>query len=255
MNLAMIGMIVILVMILAVFGCIYAAVRKAKRAVESFSREAFGTSDIMEGFRQAEQEYALTPKSVSAMTSLYLPKIKRDFPEFQYDEMKVRAENALTSYLLAVDKMNAGVLKEGNQELHDKLEMRIEMLKGAGRREHFGSIRIHRTEISDYKKRNGRCIITFQTALQYYHTLEDENGRLLEGKSDLLTQSKYNTDVIYIQDREIVEDERDLSLGLNCPNCGAPISGTGNKVCEYCGTPVVELNIYAWTFSNITEVK
>jgi len=255
MNFAMIGVIVILIMTLTVFGCIFVAVRKAKRAVESFSREAFGTSDIMEGFRQAEQEYASTPKSVSAMTSLYLPKIKRDFPEFQYDEMKVRAENALTSYLLGVDKMSPGMLKEGNQELQDKLEMRIEMLRAEGHREHFGSIKLHRTEISDYKKRNGRCIITFQTALQYYHTLEDESGKMLDGRSDLLTQAKYNTDVIYIQDRELVEDERDLSLGLNCPNCGAPISGTGSKVCEYCGTPIVELNIYAWTFSNITEVK
>lgn len=250
---AIVGIIIILVLILVIIGWIYFFIRKAKRAVESFSREAFGTSDIMQGLKQVEQEYSVTPKSVSAMTSLYLPKIKRDFPEFHYDEMKVRAENVLTSYLLAVDQMNAGVLKEGNQELKDKLSMRIEMLKGAGEREHFQSIKLHRTEITDYKKRNGTCIITFQTSLQYYHTRKDENGKILEGREDMLTQSKYNTDVIYIQDRELLKDERDLSLGINCPNCGAPISGTGSKVCQYCGTPVVELNIYAWTFSNVTE--
>ena len=71
----------------------------------------------------------------------------------------------------------------------------------------------------------------------------------------MLTQSKYNTDVIYIQDRALVEEERDFALGLNCPNCGAPVSGTGSKVCEYCGTPIVELNLYAWSFSNIAEVQ
>ncbi|MGN0366912.1 MAG: hypothetical protein ACI4E5_13395 [Suilimivivens sp.] len=255
MNAGMAGMIVILVLLLLIIGSIWYGVMRAKNAVESFAREAFGTSDIREGIRQVEQEYASTPKSVSAMTSLYLPKIKKDFPEFQYDEMKVRAENALTSYLLALDQMNVGKLKEGNQELKDKLEMRLEMLKAAGKREHYGSIRLHRTEIADYKKRNGRCVITFQSSIQYYHTLTDENGKILEGSSKMLTQSKYNTDVIYIQDRNLIEDERDLSLGLNCPNCGAPISGTGSKICEYCGTPVVELNIYAWTFSNITEVK
>ncbi|MCI7191434.1 MAG: hypothetical protein MR998_12515 [Lachnospiraceae bacterium] len=32
------------------------------------------------------------------------------------------------------------------------------------------------------------------------------------------------------------------------------MSGLGSKVCEYCGTPVVELNIYAWTFHNVSEV-
>lgn len=243
------------ILILAILVGIFLFIWKAKRAVESFSKNVFGTADVMQGFKQVEEEYAATPKSVSAMTSLYLPKIKKDFPEFQYDEMKVRAENVLTSYLLAVNGMNAGILKEGNQELKDKLEMRIGMLRGAGERESFRSIKLHRTEIADYKKRNGRCIITFQSSLQYYHTKKGENGKLLEGREDLLTQSKYNTDVIYIQDRELLKDERDFSLGLNCPNCGAPISGTGSKVCEYCGTPVVELNIYAWTFSNVTEVR
>ena len=247
---SLIGMIVVLVLILAVFGCIFYAVHRSKE----FSRQTLGTDDLKEGFRQVEEEYAKTPKSVSAMTSLYLPKIKRDFPEFQYDEMKVRAENVLTSYLLALDSANPGALKEGNRELRDKLEMKIQMLRGAGTREHYGSIKLHRTEISDYKKRNGRCIITFQTAVQYYHTLQKEDGTILKGSRDRLCQAKYNTDVIYIQDRNLIEEERDFSLGINCPNCGAPISGLGSKVCAYCGTPIVELNIYAWSFSNVTEV-
>lgn len=250
-----VGIIIILVLILIIFACVAVAVFRIKRKVQSFSREVFGTENIMEGFRQVEQEYASTPKSVSAMTSLYLPKIKRDFPEFQYDEMKVRAENALTSYLLAIDGMNVGLLKEDGQELKDKLEMHISMLKGSGKREHFKNIKLHRTEISDYRKRNGRCIVTFQSAVQYYYTMETEDGKLIEGRKDIPKQSRYNTDVIYIQDRSLVEEERDFSLGLNCPNCGAPISGLGSKVCEYCGTPVVELNIYAWTFSNIEECE
>ena len=250
-----VGIIIILILMLIIIACVAVVYFRMKRKVQDFSREVFGTSDIREGLKQVEQEYSATPKSVSAMTSLYLPKIKRDFPEFQYDEMKVRAENALTSYLMAIDGMNVGLLKEDGQELRDKLEMRINMLKGSGRREHFKNIKLHRTEISDYRKRNGRCIVTFQSAVQYYHTIETEDGKILEGRTDLLKQSRYNTDVIYIQDRSLVEEERDFSLGLNCPNCGAPVSGLGSKVCEYCGTPVVELNIYAWTFSNIEECE
>ena len=151
--------------------------------------------------------------------------------------------------------MKVGALTEGNKELRDKLEMRIQMLRGAGNREQYESVKIHRTEISDYRKQNGRCIITFQTAIQYYHTLKDETGKLILGKEEMLTQSKYNTDLIYIQNREVLKDERDLSLGINCPNCGAPVSGLGSKTCQYCGTPIVELNIYAWTFSNVREAE
>lgn len=247
-------MIIVLVLLLIVIGCIAYGVFRVKKAAKTFAREVFGTDSLKEGFAKVEEEYASTPKSVSAMTGLCLPKIKKDFPEFQYDEMKVRAENVLTSYLMAVSSQNPGLLKEGSRELKDKLEMYITQLKGRGEKEKFESIRLHRTEIADYKKRNGRCTITFQTSLQYKHTLTEEDGKLLAGNPNTLEQERYNVELVYIQDRNIVEDERDLSLGLNCPNCGAPISGLGSKVCEYCGTPVVELNIYAWTFHNVSEV-
>ena len=248
---AQIGTIIILVLILVIFGCIAYAVYRVKNAVRSFSRAAFGTDSLKEGFAQVEQEYASTPKSVSAMTSLYLPNIKREFPEFQYDEMKVRAENVLTSYLMAVTAGDASRLTEGSRELKDQLEMYITQLKGQGEKERYESIKLHRTEIANYQKRNGRCTITFQIALQYRYSRWDENGKAVEDSG--MTQERYNVEVVYIQDRSLVEDERDLSLGINCPNCGAPISGLGSKVCEYCGTPVVELNIYAWTFHKVSK--
>ncbi len=255
MSMGQIGTVVILVLVLIIIGSIAYGVCRVKNAVSSFSRQAFGTDSIREGLKQVEEEYAGTPKSVSAMTSLYLPKIKKEFPEFQYDEMKVRAENVLTSYLMSISTGNPGLLKEGSRELKDKLEMRISGLKGRGEKEQFENIKLHRTEIADYKKRNGRCIITFQTSLQYKYCLKEEGGKLLSGNPDILRQTRYNTDLVYIQDRTMVEDERDFSLGINCPNCGAPVSGMGNKVCEYCGTPIVELNIYAWTFHNVSELQ
>lgn len=247
-----IGTIMILVLILVIFGCVAYAVYRVKHAVRSFSRAAFGTDSLKEGLEQVEEEYATTPKSVSAMTSLYLPKIKRDFPEFQYDEMKVRAENVLTSYLMSITAGNMSGLTEGSRELKDSLEMYITQLKAQGEKEKFESIKLHRTEISGYQKRNGRCIIAFQTSLQYRYSRLHENGRVeAEGR---LTQERYQVEVVYIQDRNIVEDERDLSMGINCPNCGAPVAGLGSKVCEYCGTPIVEINIYAWTFHKVSRV-
>jgi len=166
--------------------------------------------------------------------------------------MKVRAENVLTSYLMAISAGNPGELTEGSRELKDRLEMHITQLKAQGEKETFENIKLHRTEIANYQKRNGRCIITFQAALQYKYSLCDENGTFMA--CDKLMQERYNVDLVYIQDRELVEDERDLSLGINCPNCGAPVSGLGSKVCEYCGTPVIELNIYAWTFHKVEKV-
>ncbi len=253
MAITQIGTIIILVLMLIIIGCVAYGVFRIKNAVTDFSRQAFGTDNIMEGFQQVEEEFASTPKSVSAMTSLYLPRIKKDFPEFQYDEMKVRAQNVLTSYLMSIDNGNPGALSEGSRELKDKLELYIMQLKGRGEKEQFKNIKLHRMEIADYKKRNGRCIITFQSSLQYHYCRMQEGGKVIAGNPDGLKQARYNVDLVYIQDRNLVEDERDLSLGLNCPNCGAPISGLGSKSCEFCGTPIVELNLYAWTFHDVRE--
>ena len=117
-------------------------VLKIKRSVRDFSRSAFGTDSLKEGFSQVEQEYASTPKSVSAMTSLYLPKIIKDFPDFSYDEMKAKAENAITSYLLAISSLSPEMLQEGNSELQNKLANIVSDLKTRNQAEHYDSIKI-----------------------------------------------------------------------------------------------------------------
>ena len=246
----MIFLILLLIVILAVFCGILYVRHKAKE----FSRTIFGTEDLSDGIRQMKREYASTPKSVSGMTNLLLPKIVSDFPDFEYDEMKERAENTLTQYLRAVTQKNTAVLTDGNTELKQQLENHIQMLSIKGLWEHFDQIKIHRTEIHQYKKADGRCIITFQSALECFHYITDTSS-VIEGSKEYKYQTKYNTDIIYIQDRNLLENELDHALGINCPNCGAPLSSLGAKKCEYCGTPVIEINIHAWSFSDIKEMN
>ena len=246
--------IVMLVLILAVMGTGYYAYRRIRKKVRDFSLEALGTANILKGLKDVERESEITPKSVSAATSLYLPNIMRDFPDFHYDEMKRRAENVLTSYLRSVEEQNDANLTEGTNELKNKLKLRIDMLRDAGRKEHFQNIKIHRTEISSYRKTKGRCSVIFQTAVQYNYWLE-QDGKVTEGARDKLRQSKYNVEMIYIQDRDIVENLEDAGIAMNCPNCGAPLPKLGAKKCAYCDSPVMEFSIRTWNFSDVQEVR
>lgn len=251
-----IPIIIILVLILAIIIAIYCGVLYLRHKTRELSRTLFGTPNISEGAEQLRQEYASTPKSVSGMTSLLLPKLTADFPEFQYNEMKERAENVLVSYLNAISKRNASLLSEGNSELKQQLEYHIQQLGDRNVHENYDQIKIHRTELNQYRKAAGKCIVTFQTALECYHYITDTSGSTVrEGSKDYKYQTKYNVDVIYIQDRDIVENTRDSGIGVNCPNCGAPLSNLGAKTCEYCGSPVIEINIHAWAFSNVEEIR
>lgn len=215
MDAAVTGWIITLILVLAVMTAIFLAVYKIKGKIRQFSRMAWGTDSFSDGVEKMRLDYAATPKSVSAMTSLYLPKITADFPEFKYDEMKQRAENVLTCYLMGIDRENPSLLKDGSRQLKDKLQAEIDMHKAAGEREHFRSIDIHRTEICAYQKKQGRCIITFQSAVQYFHGISGRESGKNEDIDRLPTQSKYDIDLIYVQDERIVEDERDHGLGLN----------------------------------------
>ena len=223
--------------------------------IREYTRMLFGTEDISKAARQMQEEYSATPKSVCAMTSLMLPKITADFPDFDYDEMKSRAGNVLLSYLRAVTENNPGLLQDGNTELKQQLEHQIQQLSVQDQKEHFDHIRVHRMEISQYRKAAGRCIITFQCALECYHYITDTGQRIIEGTKDYLYQTRFNVDMIYIQNRDLVENQLDNALGVNCPNCGAPLTSLGAAHCEYCGSPVVPINIHAWSFSHIEEIK
>lgn len=247
------GMIIILVLILILVAIGYIVYRNVSKKVRGYSKMIFGTESLSSGLNQIQQEYAQTPKSVSSATGLYLPRIVRDFPGFHYDEMKERAQNVLVSYLHSIDRQDAAILSEGTQELKDRLSMRISMLKSQDIREHYENIRIHQTEIHQYRKEKGRCSIIFQSAVEYKHYSEQQ-GKIIAGRNDLKSQEKYNIRMIYIQDRDIMEDTRDTALGLNCPNCGAPLSSLGAKVCAYCDTPLIEFNIRIWYFSDVEIV-
>ena len=188
------------------------------------------------------------------MTSLLLPKISADFPDFEYNEMKNRANNVLVSFLRAITTKDENALSEGSRELKQQLENHIEMLRAEGRSEHFDQVKLHRTEIYQYRKTDGKCIITFQTSLECFHYITDENNQILEGDRQYKYQTKFNTDLIYVQDVDKMKNDYDDALAITCPNCGAPIPMLGAKHCEYCGCAIIELNIHAWAFHHVEEI-
>lgn len=251
----MISIIVILVLILTIMIIGIVAFFYIRNRARQFSKELFGTEDIRKAAKEMQVEYSTTPKSVSAMTSLLLPKISADFPDFNYNEMKARANNVLTGFLAGITSGSVGMLKDGNAELKQKLTDYIGSFTSKNLREHFESVHIHRTEISQYRKSEGRCIVTFQSSLECFHYTTDlSDGTVKDGSKEYKYQTRFNVDLIYIQDRSKVENELDHALGINCPNCGAPLSSLGAKTCEYCGTPIVAVNLYAWTFNNVEEI-
>lgn len=175
--------------------------RKAKQTMKSL----FGTDSLGYLIETRNEQEANTPKSVSGMTTIYTPRIQADFPELNLVELKSIAEEHLRKHLTE---------------------------------KNFCDIHIHKTEILNYLKKSGTCVIVFQSGIQYF-----------SGTKKI--QSRYNTHMMYIQDA--VKYGQDNGFSVNCPHCGGVLTSLGAKFCEYCGSEVVPINIHVWDLYKIEE--
>lgn len=248
-----VGLIVTLVIIAALVIAIAVAVYKIKRGIRQISRTMFGTDSFAQGINNQKMEMSETPRSLQAMTSLCLPRIQRDFPEFDYEDYKHKAETVLRSYMNSIEEKNPEFLYgECSTALKDNVKGIIADLSNSGYAQSYDDIVIHRTEISRYTKDGATARILFVSSVGSYTYTTDSSGGVVYGSRDMKTQSVYETELVYIQNVDMVANGSE-GLGLNCPNCGAPIKNLGQKFCEYCGTGITEINIRAWKFSSVRE--
>ena len=226
--------------------------RTIKQKIGRISMQAFGTKSIVEGMNRQADILAETPKSVSGMTRIFEPQITRDFPEFHLEQYKNKVENLLVAALRAVTEMNSALLPEDvSEELRSQVENQIAANQAAGTTEVYSKVQVYQTEISNYEKRDGKCVITFQSAVGHCH-YKEKNGALIEGDKERRRQTKYNIEVMYIQDEKLAKI--DNAVGTTCPNCGAPVTKIGNMYCEYCGLAVTPVNLKVWTLHRYYEV-
>lgn len=248
-----VGLIVILVLVIAAAIAVAVAVLKVKNGVRQISRNLFGTDSFSQGLNNQKKEMSETPRSLQAMTRLCLPRIQRDFPEFDYEDYKQKAQTVLRSYMNAVEEKNPDLLcGECTKALKDSVKSIVEDLSARGYTQSFDDIVIHRTEISRYTKDGATARILFVSSVGSYSYTTDGSGKVVYGTREMKTQSVYETELVYVQNVDRMADGSE-GLGLNCPNCGAPIKNLGHKFCEYCGTGITEINIRAWRFSSVRE--
>ena len=225
-----------------------------KHKISNFSRQAFGTDNLLEGYKEQKRKLSETPRSVQSMTGIYLPKIHRDFPDFDYDEFKTKAKAVLMGYFNAIATGTTETLPKEDMttSLVNHIAEIIEALEANRQKQYFIEPVIHACEIGRYIKDGATVTIRFNIAVGLYSYVEDENGKVVVGEKDEKLQTLDEVDLIYLQDADKMGVLGE-GLGLTCPNCGAPIKNLGQKFCLYCGTGVVEVNARVWKFNAVRE--
>lgn len=257
MTVLIIVLVLILAIVLTVAGIIIylkAKLNKVERQIIRKVNHAVRGADcdeiksFMEG---VFEDTSNTPKSISGMTSIYLPMIARDYPDLNYDEMKRMAKSFLTSYFNSITLGNIDVLEYADDDFKKKVSYIIADNSRFNTEEHYEKVKIHQLELRNYTNAPGKHIISFQASVEYYH-YKKKSGQITEGSKEQKCQMRYNIDMLHIQDRNLF-DGTDISYGYNCPNCGAPLKAEGKIVCKYCGTGIEDFNIKVWAFTDIKE--
>ena len=230
---------IILLLILLIFiSYIYLYIRNKTRG---FLSNYFGTTSLREALDKTELQANNTPKSLSSMENIYLPKLKKDFSSLNINELKAQAESVIRGTFDAIEnKDNNAYIKYA--KVNSYIKNQINDYKN--NEIHFYSIHFHNTVLNRYENSNGIATIYFQSSLEYEK--QDGSGRRKK------IQTRMRTEFIYIVDENKVSNSK-KALGLNCPNCGAPIKGVGERKCLYCGSGIEDIVKRAWTINNIAE--
>lgn len=237
------------IILLAVVGTVF----WLKEKIRALARLLFGSEDFKKGIEERACEDARTPKSISSMTDTYLPLIQRDFPGFNWTEYRQKAANVLKSALLARSERSAARLSElANADLQKQTELAVSDDRSHGVTHVYRDITVHRTEIIGYEKNAGTCAIKLRSAVGHIAFVQADGGDVLNGRTDLPVQTRYDTELVYIQDAEKAA-LAGTAFGVNCPNCGAPVRSLGEKRCAYCGTAIDPVNTRVWSFGAVRE--
>ena len=145
--------ILVLVLIILILG--YILLYKLKKFL--------GVSSISSLIKDARKEDESMPKSLSSLDSLYLTRIKEDFPNLNINELKRECEKNILNYFHAIESKDSTGFQ--SDKIRSSVDKKIQEYKD--KNISFRSIQFHKTVVSKYEKNGSVATITFGSSLQY----------------------------------------------------------------------------------------
>ena len=233
MKYLIVALIVIILLLLITISIIFFIKIRMKKILKDY----FNTSNLKDALEISGIESDDAPKSLSSMDTIYLNKLKNDFPELNVNELKRSCEHIIIDSLKAIEKKDEKFLLESNKiNSYIKSQITNNDVK-------FNDIKIHKTVVNKYEKNDKIATLYFASSVEYFYKKNNEIGKKV--------QTRFLCEYIYIIDSEKLGNIK--SLGLNCPNCGAPIKKLEHKYCEYCNTGIIDVVKRSWIINNIKE--
>ncbi len=255
-----IGLIIAGVLFAAPVAIVVGVVLVIRRKIKRFEKDSgldLSMGNFIRDLKETDSADS-NPASLNGMDKIYLPKIHEEFPDFQLASVIPQVETVIKEYLNSIENKDTSPLKKLtiSPSLIDRAESIIEDLRSRELDVYYDNVVIHRTVISEYVHESGMVIIRFQSAVGYLNFSQDENGKLVSGSKEKTRETVYVVSYARVLDSELARQAGVTDvMGLNCPNCGAPLSSSSADKCLFCGTPFKNIteDVFGWSFTDIKE--
>jgi len=198
----------------------------------------FGSKSLLTLYNEAikvRESEEQKPKQLGGMTNVLLPIIREDFKDFSEKEFYYLVEKSLRNIFQAINEKNSNKLLKNDtfNLINDKIRLYIEDLNTFNKKYTYNDIVFHNHTIKNYTKKNGMINLEISSSLEYYYE-EYFEGKIVF-KKEYKKQARYTTTFVYIIDTKVAGFDINV-LGLNCPNCGSPVTSLNQQSCKYCKT-------------------
>lgn len=221
---------------------------KIKRIINKLG---FNNFDVLaDEIKRGEIIEKTTPKHVSGMTKLLMPKIVKDFPNFNEKELYTKVEISLLQIFSSLENKKV----KNSDELiliKNKLKETVDDMKESNISERYYDVKFHNHALKYYKKDSSSLNITVSTSLEYFYEKKLDDKVIID-YTKYKKQTLYTVEFIYVYNPEKINKNQSL-IGINCPNCGAPVKNLGIKVCRYCSSGLEDINLKSWHLINYKD--
>ena len=188
----------------------------------SFMREALRVLRLVKAVPDTPE-----PKTVFGATSIYLPQVVRDFPDFHNSDAIAAVKTLVCEYLAIRYEGKPGfaksIVSEGLIAMIDKTPGHT-----------VNNEAVHKVAMSGYVRTKECATITYQASVGY---LLDETP----------VEERYAVEYTMS-----LRDEYGEKKALVCPRCGGAYTSTSQTFCAYCGAGIVRDTIKSWRFTSIS---
>ena len=189
------------------------------------SQYGLSTKDVATAINEARAIPEV--KSVGGMTSMFLEKIKKDFPNYHNSEIENIIEKAVQEYI----EISYGMKESFNKNVSNRIKVSKNGISGS-----VSNVTHNGIAIYNYKKAVDYATVVYRCSVGY-----DLNGNRVE--------TRFEVDYSY----ELATEQNE-NMGLFCPICGGRYDSIHDTKCPYCGALVVKDTYMNWFVTNIKEI-